>query len=152
MLLSMLNSTLYILTLLKKLFPSPLDKLKKEIIDIITSIPGDSKMLPLKKPYNSNDDILEHYKNIRNSIIKQCWEKLIPIILIEEDINIVYKLFQEKEQEIEMLEDQTYQYVLNKSSRENLTYPQYLIYKSLIDNNKTILGEVYIAFDNASKM
>ena len=140
------------LTELKKLFTSPVDKLKEEIIAMVNSLPGDGKK-PEELDPTANYELTKKYiKDMDQYPIKACWMKLIPIILIEEDINIVYKLFQEKEQEIEMLEDQTYQYVLNKSSRENLKYPQYLIYKSLIDNNKTMLEEVYVAFDNASKM
>ena len=93
-----------ILTLLKKMFTSPVDKLKEEIIAMVNSLPGDGKKPAQLDLTESNANLINQYiKDMYQYLIKECWMKLIPFILKEKDIEKITQLFLDKEHEVEML-------------------------------------------------
>ena len=133
-----------ILTLLKKMFTSPVDKLKEEIIAMVNSLPGDGKKPAQLDLTESNANLINQYiKDMYQYLIKECWMKLIPFILKEKDIEKITQLFLDKEHEVEMLEDRLYQST-SSCVHKTLTYPQYSFFKKEMNRYNSCSSEIVL--------
>ena len=133
-----------ILTLLKKMFTSPVDKLKEEIIAMINSLPGDGKKPAQLDLTESNANLINQYiKDMYQYQIKECWMKLIPFILKEKDIEKIIQLFLDKEHEVEMLEDRLYQST-SSCVNKTLTYSQYSFFKEEMEKYNSCSSEIVL--------
>ena len=133
------------LTELKKLFTSPVDKLKQEIIAMVNSLPGDGKKpAELDLIASMNKELMNQYiKDMDQYPIKECWMKLIPFILKEKDIEKITQLFLDKEHEVEMLEDRLYQST-SSFVNKTLTYFQYSFFKEEMKKYNSCSSEIVL--------
>ena len=133
------------LTELKKLFTSPVDKLKQEIIAMVNSLPGDGKKpAELDLIASMNKELMNQYiKDMDQYPIKECWMKLIPFILKEKDIEKITQLFLDKEHEVEMLEDRLYQST-SSFVKKTLTYFQYSFFKEEMKKYNSCSSEIVL--------
>ena len=134
-----------ILTLPKKMFTSPVDKLKEEIIAMVNSLPGDGKKpAQLELIAFMNKELFNQYsKDMYQYPIKECWMKLIPFILKEKDIEKITQLFLDKEHEVEMLEDRLYQST-SSFVNKTLTYFQYSFFKEEMKKYNSCSSEIVL--------
>ena len=133
-----------ILTLLKKMFTSPVDKLKEEIIAMVNSLPGDGKKPAQLDLTESNANLINQYiKDMYQYPIKECWMKLIPFILKEKDIEKITQLFLDKEHEVEMLEDRLYQST-SSCVNKTLTYFQYSFFREEMNRYNSCSSEIVL--------
>jgi hypothetical protein len=132
-----------ILTLLKKMFNSPVDKLKEEIIAMVNSLPGDGKKPEQIDPTANNELMKKYIEDMVQYPIKACWMKLIPLIVCEENINIINELFENKKKEVEMLEDRLYQST-SSFVNKTLTYFQYSFFKKEMKKYNSRSSEIVL--------